>query len=158
MAFRSVAFRCPASVNVYVVQRSGREARSLQDALNEEGTRAEWPEADVVVGNPPFLGTKRMYSALGVEYATELRQAYPEISPFSDLVCDAWSDEPWIVDGAAVRVLFVDFVQNKTVLPSPYGVCRHQPSAGKLTPMNPTTRLREPPPEWNRQRQISNAA
>ena len=26
--------------------------------LNEDGSRAEWPVADVVVGNPPFLGNK----------------------------------------------------------------------------------------------------
>ena len=28
--------------------------------LNEDGTRADWPDADVVIGNPPFLGGKRM--------------------------------------------------------------------------------------------------
>src|SRR3546814_8449057 len=28
--------------------------------LNADGTRAEWPEADAVVGNPPFLGNKKM--------------------------------------------------------------------------------------------------
>ncbi|HMS94909.1 MAG TPA: hypothetical protein PKA03_06775, partial [Tabrizicola sp.] len=28
--------------------------------LNADGTRAEWPRADVVVGNPPFLGNKKM--------------------------------------------------------------------------------------------------
>ena len=27
--------------------------------LNADGTPAEWPEADVIIGNPPFLGGKR---------------------------------------------------------------------------------------------------
>lgn len=43
--------------------------------LNADGTRAEWPDADVVVGNPPFLGNKRMIAELGVDYATGLRNA-----------------------------------------------------------------------------------
>ena len=28
--------------------------------LAPDGSRADWPEADAVVGNPPFLGGKRM--------------------------------------------------------------------------------------------------
>ncbi len=28
--------------------------------LNADGSEAEWPEADVIVGNPPFLGSKSL--------------------------------------------------------------------------------------------------
>ena len=28
--------------------------------LNEDGSEAEWPEADFIVGNPPFLGGKKL--------------------------------------------------------------------------------------------------
>ena len=28
--------------------------------LNADGSEADWPEADVMVGNPPFLGDKKM--------------------------------------------------------------------------------------------------
>lgn len=123
--------------------------------LNEDGTRAEWPEADVVVGNPPFLGDKKMRSSLGAEYTNALRVAYSgrlagrsdlvtywfsqalnylklnrisragfvstnsirqksnrgildQISEFGEIF-DAWSDEPWVVDGAAVRVSLICF-------------------------------------------------
>ena len=32
-----------------------------RDAIvNPDGTEPEWPEADVIVGNPPFLGDKKM--------------------------------------------------------------------------------------------------
>jgi type II restriction/modification system DNA methylase subunit YeeA len=45
--------------------------------LNADGTRADWPKADVVVGNPPFLGGKRMLlAALGAEYTAALRKVY----------------------------------------------------------------------------------
>ena len=33
----------------------------------------EWPEADVIVGNPPFLGDKKMRAELGDQYVDALR-------------------------------------------------------------------------------------
>jgi len=60
-----------------------------KDALvTREGAEASWPEADVVVGNPPFLGGKRMYRILGTEYTHKIRGTYRDrVSPFADLVC-----------------------------------------------------------------------
>jgi type II restriction/modification system DNA methylase subunit YeeA len=122
--------------------------------LNADGTRAQWPVADVVVGNPPFLGNKKMIRELGEDYTVALRKAWPEVPGGVDLVCywfakawammaagkiaraglvatnsirgganrdvlkpivehgrifEAWSDEEWTVDGAAVRVSMVCF-------------------------------------------------
>src|SRR5205823_10908007 len=37
------------------------ETIECRDALlNEDGAEAEWPGADVIIGNPPFLGTQLM--------------------------------------------------------------------------------------------------
>ncbi len=48
-----------------------------RDAIvNEDGSEPEWPEADVIVGNPPFLGDKKMLGAMGSEYVTRLRKLY----------------------------------------------------------------------------------
>ena len=123
--------------------------------LNADGTRAEWPKADVVIGNPPFLGASRMISELGEEYVNLLRTSWGTIVPgFADLVCywfakawfqmlsgklhragmvstnsirgganrkvldpivsngrifEAWADEEWTVEGAAVRVSLICF-------------------------------------------------
>jgi type II restriction/modification system DNA methylase subunit YeeA len=44
--------------------------------LNPDGSEAEWPEAEFIIGNPPFLGNKRMISILGEEYTESLRRAY----------------------------------------------------------------------------------
>lgn len=123
--------------------------------LNPDGTRAEWPKADVVVGNPPFLGAGRMLGELGQEYTSAIRSAWEgEVPGFADLVCfwfaKAWSemqsgrlaraglvatnsirgganrevlkviandgrifsamsDEPWTIEGAAVRVSIICF-------------------------------------------------
>ena len=129
-----------------------------------DGREPEWPAADVVIGNPPFLGGKLLRGVLGNAYVEGLQRLYGErIHGDADLVChwfdkaerlvtdskvaraglvgtnsirggrnrsvldgivergviyDAWSDEPWVVDGAAVRVSLVCFTGKKTVLPT----------------------------------------
>src|SRR3546814_3020311 len=55
--------------------------------LNADSTRAEWPEADAVVGNPPFLGNKKMIRELGEDYTRTLRNSWPEVPGGVDLVC-----------------------------------------------------------------------
>ena len=50
--------------------------------------QAEWPKADFVVGNPPFLGNKRMREVLGDGYAQALRVVFRQ-STDADLVM-AW--------------------------------------------------------------------
>lgn len=52
---------------------------------------AEWPAADFIVGNPPFIGNKRLRDALGDTYVTNLRQAYAKQVPESaDFVMYWW--------------------------------------------------------------------
>ena len=123
--------------------------------LTADGTEPEWPEADVVIGNPPFLGGNRLISNLGEEYVSRIFATYAgRVPAAADLVCywfekagrqiesgkavraglvatnsirgganrralkaatdarrifEAWSDEPWVIDGAAVRVSLVCF-------------------------------------------------
>ena len=118
-------------------------------------TEAPWPKASVVIGNPPFLGDRKMIRELGEGYTFALRSVYEDRVPGSaDLVCywfekartaietnglgaaglvatnsirgganrrvldaiaetsriyEAWSDEGWVNDGAAVRVSLVCF-------------------------------------------------
>jgi hypothetical protein len=53
-------------------------------------TPAEWPRADYIIGNPPFLGNARLREALGDGYAEALRAAYPEVPDTVDLVMYWW--------------------------------------------------------------------
>src|SRR5690606_34522849 len=63
--------------------------------LNEDGTRAEWPDADVVIGNPPFLGDRKISPELGSVYAERLRAAFRnEVPASADLVC-FWFAQGW---------------------------------------------------------------
>ena len=51
----------------------------------------EWPEADFIIGNPPFVGMKRMQTVLGEGYAEALRLAYRGAVPDSaDYVMYWW--------------------------------------------------------------------
>ena len=123
--------------------------------LTPDGGEAEWPAADAVIGNPPFLGGKLLIAHLGEEYVARLFAVHAGRVPAeADLVCywfekagrriaegrsaraglvatnsirgganrralqaataggrifEAWGDEPWVIDGAAVRVSLVCF-------------------------------------------------
>jgi len=55
--------------------------------------RAEWPEADYVVGNPPFIGNKRMREGLGDGYVEALHSAWKGLVPASsDFVMYWWRE------------------------------------------------------------------
>ena len=134
------------------------ETIECRDAiLTPEGGEPEWPAADVVIGNPPFLGGKLLNTHLGEDYVSRIFNVYAGRVPAeADLVCywfvkagehvdalrakrvglvstnsirgganrralqtavegcpifEAWSDEPWVIDGAAVRVSLVCFAR-----------------------------------------------
>ncbi|WP_230782539.1 class I SAM-dependent DNA methyltransferase [Sphingomonas sp. Leaf37] len=52
--------------------------------------RPEWPEADYIVGNPPFIGGKDVRGRLGEAYATALWKAHPKINKSADFVMYWW--------------------------------------------------------------------
>jgi hypothetical protein len=51
---------------------------------------ATWPQADYIVGNPPFIGNKRMRAALGDGYTEALRAAWPAVPESADFVMFWW--------------------------------------------------------------------
>lgn len=74
-----------AATNPILKPLSNIECRDA--VLNPNGARAEWPDADVLVGNPPFLGNKKMIDGLSEDYTVALRKAWPNVSGGVDLVC-----------------------------------------------------------------------
>ncbi len=135
----------------------------LQDALLDLSDpagpqEAAWPEAEFIIGNPPFLGGKRLRAELSDEYVKDLFSVYNGRVPReADLVCYfferareqlaangleragllatnsirgganrrvleriketgdifmAWSDEAWVLEGAAVRISIVGFANS----------------------------------------------
>ncbi|MFM6622339.1 MAG: DNA methyltransferase, partial [Dolichospermum sp.] len=55
-----------------------------QDALF-----SEWPQANAIIGNPPFLGGKKLRIELGNEYVEKIYQAFPEVKGQPDF-CVFW--------------------------------------------------------------------
>ncbi|MBM4354428.1 MAG: class I SAM-dependent DNA methyltransferase [Deltaproteobacteria bacterium] len=53
--------------------------------------KAEWPKADYIVGNPPFLGKLHTLDALGEFYAEALRACHPEVPAGCDLSMYWWN-------------------------------------------------------------------
>ena len=64
---------------------------------------AEWPQADFIVGNPPFIGNKRMRDALGDGYAQALRAAWPDVPESADFVMYWWHHAACLVRAGAAR-------------------------------------------------------
>lgn len=134
------------------------ETVELRDAVLDRSdpgkpSRAGWPDAEFIVGNPPFIGVRQMREKLGDEYVDALFRAWDGIMPRGadfvlyfherarELIAKgttrragllatkgirtganlevlkrikdtgdifmAWQNEPWIVEGAAVRISIV---------------------------------------------------
>ena len=121
----------------------------------EKSAEPEWPAAEFVIGNPPFLGGKLLRTGLSDEYVDALFAQYNgKVPAEADLVCYwfdktqreietgsvtragllatqgirggvnrkvlqrikengdifmAWSDHPWVLEGAAVHTSIIGF-------------------------------------------------
>ena len=69
-----------------------KEAQAEEHAQDEDKvkvyTERSWPECDVIVGNPPFIGDKKMRRKLGDTYVEELRRTFEgRVTGQSDLYC-----------------------------------------------------------------------
>lgn len=63
--------------------------RAADALLTPDGQPAPWPNADVIIGNPPFLGAKLLKPERGPDYVNALRRAYPDIPGMADY-CVHW--------------------------------------------------------------------
>ena len=56
--------------------------------LAPDSAEPDWPKADVIIGNPPFLGARLQIWTLNEDYMSRLRRAYNERVPGgADIVC-----------------------------------------------------------------------
>ncbi len=73
----------------------------LQRYINPR--KAEWPQADFIVGNPPFIGDKRMRLALGDGYVASLRQTWKEVPESVEFVMYWWQHAAQLVSTGQTR-------------------------------------------------------
>jgi len=88
-------------------QATGKEVPDETARLPEQryiGVRkADWPEADFIIGNPPFIGTSRMRAALGDGYTAAVRGAYKELPESCDFVMYWWHKAAELARAGAIR-------------------------------------------------------
>jgi len=75
-------------------------------AFDDDGSpvEPEWPEADVVIGNPPFLGGGKLRGELGDEYLEVLFAVYDGRLPgFSDLCCYWFEKARAMIEAGSLR-------------------------------------------------------
>jgi SAM-dependent methyltransferase len=68
-----------------VVEKDGKRVETYPNAR-----RPAWPEAEFIVGNPPFIGNKRMRDLLGSEYVDALRKTDSNIENNAEFVMYWW--------------------------------------------------------------------
>ncbi len=70
--------------------------------------RAQWPAADYIVGNPPFIGAATLRAALGDGYVEALRSTWSEVPESADYVMYWWQHAAALVTaGQAQRFGFI---------------------------------------------------
>ncbi len=65
--------------------------------------KAVWPDADFIVGNPPFIGNKRMRQALGDGYVEALRATHDDVPETVDYVMYWWNHAAGLVRAGKAR-------------------------------------------------------
>ncbi len=84
------------------------ETAIVQELRYENPKPAAWPETDYIIGNPPFVGNKRMRQVLGDGYSETLRTAYPTVPKTADFVMYWWEKAAGITrDGACAQFGFI---------------------------------------------------
>ncbi len=85
-----------ADALIHPVKESGEEVPTMLFAELDKNRWAEgkvvpteWPPADVIIGNPPFLGAKRLKPERGVDYVNAVRRTYPKVPGMADY-CVFW--------------------------------------------------------------------
>lgn len=76
--------------------KSLKEAQAGEHAADDAlkfYTERKWPSADVIVGNPPFLGGSKLWQELGREYQSELWRVYEGRVPGGADLCCYWFEK-----------------------------------------------------------------
>lgn len=77
--------------------------------------RPEWPEADFIVGNPPFIGAANIRRELGAAYAEAVWRANPRVPQSADFVMQWWDRAADILTTPGTRLKRFGFVSTNSI-------------------------------------------
>lgn len=75
----------------------------------------DWPEADFIVGNPPFIGGKDIRRQLGGDYAEALWKANPRVPKSADFVMQWWDRAAHALIAPGSRLQRFGFVTTNSI-------------------------------------------
>ncbi|MDR6285423.1 hypothetical protein HNR47_001424 [Methylopila jiangsuensis] len=88
------------------------------DAVLAEGEtprRPDWPEAEFIVGNPPFIGGKDLRERLGRSYAEALWAAHPHMNESADFVMYWWDRAAELLTAGGTALRRFGFVTTNSI-------------------------------------------
>lgn len=77
--------------------------------------RPEWPEAEFIVGNPPFIGGKDLRSRLTDVYAEALWATHPQMNESADFVMYWWNRAAELLTEPGTRLRRFGFVTTNSI-------------------------------------------
>ena len=77
--------------------------------------RPEWPAADYIVGNPPFVGGKDIRGRMGDDYAKALWSVHPHMNESADFVMYWWDRAAELLTRKGTRLLRFGFVTTNSL-------------------------------------------
>ncbi|MBX9797808.1 DNA methyltransferase [Sphingomonas sp.] len=77
--------------------------------------RPAWPEADFIIGNPPFIGGQDIRERLGSDYAEALWTANPRVPRSADFVMQWWDRAADILTRPGTRLRRFGFVTTNSI-------------------------------------------
>jgi hypothetical protein len=106
--------------NVNFGRPGGYDAVLAQDETGapdlSDPRQPEWPEADFIVGNPPFIGKGAdMRRELGDQYVEALRRANPRVPASVDFVMQWWDRAAQILSAPNGRLLRFGYVTTNSI-------------------------------------------
>ncbi len=109
----------PPLSNINGGTHGGYDAVLVRDAGGEPDTanprRPAWPEAEFIVGNPPFIGGKDIRDRLGSDYAQALWAANPGVPKSADFVMHWWDRAATILTAPGTRLKRFGFVTTNSI-------------------------------------------
>ncbi|MFN7719287.1 MAG: class I SAM-dependent DNA methyltransferase [Sphingomonadaceae bacterium] len=109
----------PTLTNINGGTHGGFDAVLRRTATGEPDTAnpmvPDWPKADFIVGNPPFIGGKDIRAKLGGDYAEALWKANPCVPKSADFVMQWWDHAAWLLTRPGTMLRRFGFVTTNSI-------------------------------------------
>ncbi len=97
------------------LERTDAEGNRVEVYSYKNPKRPEWPAADYIVGNPPFVGGKDIRGRMGEGYAEALWAAHPHVNESADFVMYWWDRAAELLTLKGTRLKRFGFVTTNSL-------------------------------------------